>query len=89
MNQRLLRAYIAEVMMQEFKKNPACADQLYPRNNGKGKAIKKDKEEEVDEMSVAANVAGFTAPLGYSSEDVKGPGVPRRRKRRSSFARWK
>ena len=88
MNDELLRAYIAEIMMQEFKKNPACADQLRPHNNGKGKAIKKDKEE-VDEMSVVANVAGFTAPLGYSSEDAKGPGVPRRRKRRSFFARWK
>lgn len=90
MNDEMLRAYVAEVIMQEFKKNHACAQQLFPRGETKG-VVKRpgDKEEEVEEMSVAGSIAGFMAPLGYSSEDAKGPGVPRSKKKRGDFVRWK
>jgi hypothetical protein len=45
-------------------------------------------EDEIEEMSGAGAVAGFTAPLGYSSEEVKGPGAGPKKKKKSS-ARWK
>lgn len=48
----------------------------------------KEEEKEVDEMNVVANIAGFTGPLGASSEDLKGPGAGKKTKKKSS-ARWK
>lgn len=86
----LLRNYIAEVVAQAFEKNPRCGQQLRPKGKGgRPRSTEDAADEEVEEMSVAGGIAGFTAPLGYSSEDVKGPGVPRRRKSRRQFARWK
>jgi hypothetical protein len=88
----LLRGYIAEIL-NEMRSNPAVSNQLLPRKPKKQSGEKpadKDSEEEneMGEMSVAANVAGFTGPLGASSEDLKGPGAGPRSKKKSS-ARWK
>lgn len=47
-----------------------------------------EAEKEVDEMNVVANIAGFTGPLGASSEDLKGPGAGKKKKKKSS-AHWK
>ena len=93
----LLRRFIAEVVAE-------AQDYRVPNQlrSPKGDSTKdKDSEEdadkeEVDEMAGGAGgisiggggIAGFTAPLGASSEDLKGPGAGRRR-RKASSARWK
>lgn len=81
----LLRKFINEVV-GEVQNYRVSGLQLVSKD--KTKKTKEKDEEEVDEMSVAANIAGFTAPIGYSSEDIKGPGAGRRVKKRSS-SRWK
>lgn len=43
----------------------------------------KDSQDELDEFSSAGAIAGFTGPLGASSEDLKGPGAgPKQKKKR-------
>lgn len=88
MNVTLLRKYIAEVVAQV--QNYRVPNQLVskPGSRHEKKAEDADKEEEVDEVNVAANIAGFMAPLGFSSEDMKGPGAGKRAKKKPS-ARWK
>lgn len=92
----LLRNYITEILM-EMNSNPAVKNQLLPRKKGvknpRTAANHADKETEeenegMDEMNVVANIAGFTGPLGSSSEDLKGPGAGKKTKKKSS-ARWK
>jgi len=46
---------------------------------------KEDKEEEVEELeefSGAGAIAGFAAPLGYTSKDAEGPGARGERDKR-------
>lgn len=64
-------------------KNPRTTDTA-----DKDKDSEEKEEKEVDEMNVVANIAGFTGPLGASSEDLKGPGAGKKTKKKSS-ARWK
>lgn len=92
----LLKKFIVEVVaeMQDHR----VPNQLVP-SKGPGKQTEKkpDKDseeetEEMDEMNVVGNIAGFTGPLGASSEDMgKKPVSPggRTKKRKKSFARWK
>lgn len=80
----LLRKYIREIVL-EVRANPAVANQL-PGTPRPGEKEKKDKEEdeveELDEFSGAGAIAGFTAPLGLSGQDVEGPGSRGERKKR-------
>jgi len=94
----LLRRYISESLV-EMRSNPAVGDDVLPKKSGvknprttdtadKDKDSEEKEEKEVDEMNVVANIAGFTGPLGASSEDLKGPGAGKKTKKKSS-ARWK
>ena len=87
----LLRHYIATIL-REMKSNPAVNDELVscePKQQTSNKESSTDDEsDDVDEMSVVANIAGFTGPLGASSEDLKGPGAGKKTKKKTS-ARWK
>jgi hypothetical protein len=81
----LLRQYIAEVVAEV---NDARVPNQLLSKTSKNKKSEKDKEEDMDEVNVVANIAGFTGPLGASSEDLKGPDAgPKKRKNNS--ARWK
>jgi len=84
-----------------MRSNPAVGDDVLPKKSGvknprttdtadkdKDKEEEEEEEKEVDEMNVVANIAGFTGPLGASSEDLKGPGAGKKTKKKSS-ARWK
>ena len=78
----LLRRYIREIL-SEVDVNPAVGNQL-PGTLKPGE--KEDKEEdevdELEEFSGAGAIAGFTAPLGLSGQDVEGPGSRGERKKR-------
>jgi hypothetical protein len=52
-----------------MKRNAHVPNQLV--NSPKDGEEKSDKEKEVDEMSVAANVAGITLPLGAKTAGKK------------------
>ena len=85
----LLRQYIAEILaeMQDHR----VPNQLIPRGSKKQTA-EKETDEEMEEVSVAANIAGFTAPLGASSADMaKNPTKPggKLKKHNKGFIRWK
>lgn len=81
----LLRKFIAEAIAADRGKNPAVPNQLI----SPGKGSKNNSKDEVDEISVAGNISGFTGPLGVGAGDLEGPGAHSRRKRRKSSARWK
>lgn len=90
----LLREYIQEIF--EEMRNSHVPNQLRDKDaSGKSSVKSSDKKkdaEEVDEMSVVANIVGYTAPLGASSADVgKRPTRPggRLRKNKKDFVRWK
>ena len=85
----LLRQYIMEVVseVQDFR----VPNQLIPRGSKK-KEEDTDKEEEIDEVNVAANVAGFTGPLGASAADMGADPVKpggKLKKNKKNFIRWK
>lgn len=98
----LLRDYISAILL-EMNSNPAVGNQLIPKKPGvknprttdtadKDSEEEKGKEDEMDEMSVAANIAGYTAPLGASSADVgANPTKPgqKLKKNKKNFVRWK
>jgi len=98
----LLRRYISEILV-EMESNPAVGDDLLPKKSGvknprttdtvdKDSEEEKEDEKEVDEMSVVANIAGYTAPLGASSADVgANPTKPgqKLKKNKKNFVRWK
>lgn len=85
--------YIAEVISEE--KNHRVPNQLVtlPKNTKKKNDEKISKSsDEMDEMSVASNIAGFTAPLGASNLDMGENPVKqgkKLKKRKKSFVRWK
>lgn len=87
----LLKMYILEVL--EEMQNANVPDELRsPKNKKNKKQIDDEDENEIDEMNVVANIAGYTAPLGASSADVgKKPTKPgqRLKKRKKDFVRWK
>ena len=78
----LLRRYIREIL-SEADVNPAVGNQL-PGTPKPGEEKDKDKDEveELEEFSGAGAIAGFTAPLGLSGQDVEGPGSRGERKKR-------
>ena len=78
----LLRKYIREIVL-EIKTNPSVANQL-PGTPKPGEKENKEEDEveELDEFSGAGAIAGFTAPLGLSGQDVEGPGSRGERKKR-------
>jgi len=91
----LLRKYIVE-SLAEVQGSPRVANQLIPKG-GNGKKKEEESEEaenesDLDEMNVAANIAGFTGPLGASADDMgKNPVRPggKLKKRKKNFVRWK
>ena len=92
----MLRRYISEVIEAVLSENPRVANQLVPSQGHKGirKKPKDEPKEAVDEMSTVGGSlgggGGFTGPLGLSSEDMKGPGAGKKRKKnRKSLAVWK
>lgn len=91
----MLRRYISEVIEAMLSENPRVANQLVKSQGHKGirKKPKDESEEVVDEMSSVGGSlggGGFTGPLGLSSEDMKGPGAGKKKKKnRKSLAVWK
>lgn len=97
----MLRRYISEVIETVLSENPRVANQLVKSQGHKGirKNPKDESEEVVDEMSSVGGSlgggslgggGGFTGPLGLSSEDMKGPGAGKKKKKnRKSLAVWK
>lgn len=88
----LLRKFIAEAIAAELNGNPAVSGSqlISPDEVSKNKSEDKDEDsDEVDEISVAGNIAGFTGPLGVDAGGLEGPGAHSRGKRRQSSARWK
>lgn len=77
-------------------KNPRTLDTV-DKEEDKESDEKKNKDrgnEDVEEMNVVANIAGYTAPLGASSADVgANPTKPgqklKKKKNRKDFVRWK
>ncbi len=86
----LLRKFIAEAIAAELDGNPAVSGSqlISPDEVSKNKSEDEDSDE-VDEISVAGNIAGFTGPLGVDAGGLEGPGAHSRGKRRQSSARWK
>ena len=86
----LLKLYVAEILRE--MKNARVPTQLRPPGGEKEKSEKeKDSEEdnrEMDEMSGGGAIATSAMPLGLTPEDTKGPGFPRKSKKRSDLARW-
>ena len=78
-------------------KNPRTLDTVdKDKDKDKESDEKKNKDrgnEDVEEMNVVANIAGYTAPLGASSADVGAnptkPGQKLKKKNRKDFVRWK
>ena len=89
----LLRQYIMQVIAEV--NDPRVPNQLVPKKSKK--QTKNDKEtdkekEEMDEMNVAANIAGYTGPLGASSVDMgEKPTKPgqKLKKHKNNIVRWK
>ena len=90
----LLRQYIEAVLSEVT--DYRVPNQLVPK--GSKKQEKKpdtdsdEEKEEMDEMNVVANIAGYTAPLGASSADVGAePTKPgqKLKKNKKNFVRWK
>ena len=87
-----MRKFIAEAIAAELNGNPAVSGSqlISPDEVSKNKSEDKDEDsDEVDEISVAGNIAGFTGPLGVDAGGLEGPGAHSRGKRRKSSARWK
>ena len=84
----LLKCYIHEVLSQlrSGKSNHGLSSQLIsPRKTIKSN----DSDDDTDESSGAGAIAGFTAPLGYSSSDLQPVGHRRGRKNKKSHVRFK
>ena len=103
----LLRRYISEIL-SEMESNPAVGSEIIfndkkvinPRTLDAAEKEKEDNDPDKksksnkDEMSVAANIAGPTAPLRASSADVgANPTKPgqklKKKKNKTDFVRWK
>ena len=77
MNNTLLKRYIKEILseMQDYRVptqliSPNTGEKVKPEENEE-----EDMEKEIDEMSMAGGgIAGFTAPLGMSGDDLRKPG---------------
>lgn len=67
----LLRRYIFEIIAESSQTDE---DEL-------------EDDDKIREFSGVGAVAGFTAPLGMSGVDMRGPGVKERKKRKKSA--WK
>ena len=93
----LLRQYIEAVLSEvtDYRVPNQLVSKNGPKKQNDNKSDKKDSEKEkddMDEMSVAANIAGYTAPLGASSADVgANPTKPgqKLKKSKKDFVRWK
>jgi hypothetical protein len=93
----LLRQYIEAVLAEVT--DYRVPNQMIPKGSKKQDSKKNDankdseeEKEEMDEMNVVANIAGYTAPLGASSADVgANPTKPgqKLKKSKKNFARWK
>ena len=91
----LLRQYIEAVLSEVT--DYRVPNQMVPKNGNKKQTDNTDKDseeekEDMDEMNVVANIAGYTAPLGASSADVgANPTKPgqKLKKNKKDFARWK
>lgn len=88
MNADFLRFYIRQVI-REVQDNARVPDQLRSPK-GKVNPDKKEKhssadkdphKDEMDEMSVAGNIAGMTLPLGMSPGDPSLTGTPRKKRK--------
>ncbi len=67
----VLRQYIREMIL-EVEKNPRVGNQLVSTGSPKGDGKEEEKNSnEVDEMSVAANIVGPMLPLGAKTPGKK------------------
>jgi hypothetical protein len=83
----LLRSYIREILAELGDPRVSRAQLISldgdKDREEKDKDAEDEEENEIDEFSSAGAIAGFAAPLGASSEDLKGPGAgPRQKKKR-------
>ena len=89
----LLRSYIAAVLSEVT--DYRVPNQLVSKGSPKKQDSKSDsdkEEDEMDEMNVVGNIAGYTAPLGASSADMGvNPTKPGQqlKKNKNNFVRWK
>jgi hypothetical protein len=88
----LLRSYIEAVLAEVT--DYRVPNQMVPKGSKKqNDTTDKDEEtEDMDEMNVVGNIAGYTAPLGASSADVgANPTKPgqKLKKNKKNFVRWK
>lgn len=90
----LLRQYIEAVLSEVV--DYRVPNQMVPKGskkqNKKPDTDSDEEKEEMDEMNVVANIAGYTAPLGASSADVGvSPTKPgqKLKKNKKNFVRWK
>lgn len=66
----VLRQYIQEIVL-EVKRNPRVGNQLMSTDSPKDEDKKERNDNEVDEMSVTANIVGPTLPLGAKTPGKK------------------
>lgn len=93
----LLRQYIEAVLAEvtDYRVPNQLVSKRSPKKqtDKKSNAANKDsEEEEMEEMNVVANIAGYTATLGASSADVgQNPTKPGQKLKNSkkNFVRWK
>ena len=82
MNSALLKRYIKEILseMQDYR----VPTQLISPKTGEKTKRKEADEKEIEEMSMAGGgIAGFTAPLGMSGDDM------RKSEKKKKPATWK
>lgn len=88
----LLRSLVREILEEMHEKDARVPVQLLPPGDSKKDKTNDKEEKEMEEVSVVANIAGYTAPLGASSADMgRNPVKPgqRTKKRKKNFVRWK
>lgn len=88
----LLRKYIEAVLAEVT--DYRVPNQMIPKGSKKqnDNSDKEEEKEDMDEMNVVGNIAGYTAPLGASSADVGAePTKPgqKLKKNKKNFVRWK
>lgn len=90
--QDLLKRYILEVIEETRRAN--VAQQLLPKDgeNSDSKSRREETSDEIEEVSLAANIAGYTAPLGAPAMAVGEKPVKPGKKfkgKKKEFIRWK
>lgn len=73
----LLRRYVLEIIRESSLKIDEDEDEKEPKSDS----------DDINEFSGVGAIAGFTAPLGWTSKDMESPKVKERKKRKQPA--WK